>query len=194
MNSKAIFTRCAKVLCAAMTGITLSLILLHRASGADALQDPQTKPAPDENRIRSIADLDGDWAGQRDGLEVKLQINSKAAVFRANWMLIYQVRRDPPAAEQSPTLEVRKGADLKCARDETGRIKLFLPAYHGSDEALKRSPALTGKSPVGILSEAPDGALKLRVIPTGYNNSKTAEYDLPAVQGVLLHRVSTPKH
>src|SRR5947209_1906222 len=149
MNRKALLTRCPKFLFAAMAGVAVTWALLPGPSAAGAAPGPQTRPATDEEAIRSIADLDGDWAGKRDGVEVELRINSKAATFRANWTLTYKVRRDPPAPEQSPTVEVREGADLKCSRDpETGRIKLFLPAYLGPDAAMRRCSALTGKSPV----------------------------------------------
>ena len=176
---------------AAVMGVFLACLSVPRASAVGASEGPQTQPAPDEKAIRSIADLDGNWSGEKEGVKVELQFDSVARVFHAQWTLTYTVRRDPPPPQEPPRFEVRKSADLKCVVDpQTGRLKLLLPAYRGSDKAIKRS-ALNGKSPVGDIAQTSDGTLRLRVISTGYNHPETADYDLPAVEGVLLHRTAS---
>ena len=175
---------------AAAIGMFIACLSVPRASAAGDADGPQTQSVPENNAIRSVADLDGNWSGEREGVKVKLRFDSKARVFQAQWTLTYAVRRDPPPPQGPPLIEVRKSADLKCVVEPgTGRLKLLLPAYQGSDKAIKRS-ALNGKSPVGEITQTSDGTLRLRVIPTGYNHPETADYDLPAVEGVLLHRTA----
>ena len=173
---------------ATVIGAFLACSPLPLISAPDISDRPQTQPAPDQKAIRSVAELDGNWSGEKNGVRVELRFDRKARVFQGRWTLTYWAPRNPPTPGGPPLIEVRKGADLKCVVDpQTGRVKLLLPAYEGRDKAIKQS-ALNGKRPVGEITQTSDGAFQLRVIPTGYNHPETADYDLPAVEGMLLHR------
>ena len=168
--------------------LVLTGVFALLAGAGNTRGEPTTQPVVNEIPIRAIVELDGAWWGEKDGVRVELRVDSKAKRFQASWTVTYKVRPNQPAPQQPSQFEVRKGADLRCALSaKSGRAELFLPAYLGNDEAIKRS-AYNGKSPVGEISQSADGALRLRVTPTGYQNPQMADYDLPEVRGMILRR------
>jgi hypothetical protein len=190
MHSNPFLTRYLNSRCA-IAGVLVGVSALLAGAG-NRSEEPTTRPVVDEKPIRAVADLDGAWWGEKDGVRVDLRFDSKVKPFQANWTVTYTVRPNPPAPQQPSHIEVRKGADLRCALSgKSGRANLFLPAYLGKDEPIKRS-AYNGKSPVGEISQTGDGALRLRVIPTGYQDPQTSDYDFPDVRNMILHRLTKP--
>src|SRR5439155_18954943 len=112
------------------------------------------------------------------------------ARWPAHWQVEYKKPRKPETPLQSPTIEVNKGADLRCVADpnEAGRLNLYLPAYLGDKKEIKESSRGGGK-PVGQVQKGAHGNIQLRIIPTGYENPAQQDYDFPAVAGMILHRV-----
>lgn len=163
---------------------------IHRSSRDLGAGDtnPQTQPSERPKPINSVAELDGDWSGEKDGVKVELHFDSKHGPFAANWTVIYAVPVLRPAPQEPPTMEVRKGAELRPVVKD-GRLELFLPAYLGQNPALRRS-AWNGKRPVGQIDRRADGAIQFRIIPTGYQDLATADYDFPSVRAMVLHGIA----
>jgi RNA polymerase sigma factor (sigma-70 family) len=139
------------------------------------------KPAPTRD------ELQGQWEGTKDGVKVHLTLDGE----KGHWQVEFTRNRKPKEASQSPDVEVRIGADLKCIPDlKGGHWSLYLPAYLGQDKEIKKHPALTGSAAVAEITRREEGAIQLRIIPTGYEDLDRENYDYPAVEGLTLRRVA----
>ncbi len=154
-----------------------SFVLTYRRVVEQPGQLPQGKPA------LSVEELRGKWVGEGAGIKVTLTFTGE----RAHWQVDFPraVKPGEPAAAR-----VNIGADLRCAADaKAGRVDLYLPAYRGDNEAIRRS-SHNGLRPVGQLERAADGTIRLRIIPTGYEDLSRGACDYPSAAGLVLRRVS----
>ncbi len=144
------------------------------------------------NSMLSSDDLWGKWTGEKEGVKVTLSFYGKRAHSQAHWQVAFTKTRKPEFPGQSPNVGVNMGADLKCVPDaKQGGLQLYLPAYLGDNQEIKQSARGRGK-PVGEVQRGAEGTVQLRIIPTGYENLAEHDYDYPAVEGLLLRRVSDP--
>jgi RNA polymerase sigma-70 factor (ECF subfamily) len=138
----------------------------------------------------SSDDLRGKWTGTQNDIKVELTFYGQQARWPAHWQVEFKKPRKPENPLGSSNIGVNKGADLKCAADpdEAGRLNLYLPAYLGDDKKIKES-ARGGGKPVGQVQKVDADTIQIRIIPTGYENPAQQDYDFPAVEGMILHRV-----
>jgi hypothetical protein len=144
------------------------------------------------NLILSSDGFLGKWTGEKDGIKVELTFNGEKARWQAHWQVGFRKSRKPENPQQSPTVGINIGADLKCVADvKAGRLNLYLTAYKGDKKELKQS-SFNSLRPVGHIKKGADGTLQLRIIPTGHENLADHSYDYPALEGLILHRVAEP--
>jgi len=196
--------------------------LIYRAHGAGDADDPSgvvqkttqesappqgEKPAkridPDSSvdaaqKIMPLSsdDLRGLWKGEKDGIKVDLVFYGRLAKWPAHWRVEYKVNDDGVirGSSDEPFLGVHVGADLKVAADPIpGRLSLYLPAYLGDKKEIKAS-SWNGKTPVGEIEKIDAGTIRLRIIPTGYDDPANNSFDFPAVEGLVLHRVESEEN
>jgi RNA polymerase sigma factor (sigma-70 family) len=162
----------------------------EREPGAAQAARKQTSkdagPLPADS-IPSRDELHGKWAGEKNGIHVDLTLGEKQAV----WKVEFVKTRKPKAPFQSPDVRVSIGADLRCDPDaKASCLGLYLPAYRGDDQQIKKVPTLTGRAAVGQIQRGAEGTIRLRIIPTGRENLDQEEYDYPAVEELILRRVA----
>jgi RNA polymerase sigma factor (sigma-70 family) len=139
----------------------------------------------------SSDDLRGLWKGEKDGIKVDLVFYGRQAKWPAHWRVEYKMTDEGVirGSSDEPFLAVHVGADLKVAADPIpGRLNLYLPAYLGDKKEIKAS-SWNGKTPVGEIEKIDAGTIRLRIIPTGYDDPANNSFDFPAVLGLILHRV-----
>jgi RNA polymerase sigma factor (sigma-70 family) len=152
-------------------------------------QAPKQEEPLQGNRIPLTDYLQGKWTGEKNGIKVDLTLNAKQAV----WTVEFVRSRKPKVPNQSPTVAVVKGADLKCVPDmKADRWNLYLPSYLGDNEEIKQIDAFNGRAAVGQFQRRAEGTLQLRMIPTGYENLALEDYDYPSVEGMVLRWVGDP--
>jgi RNA polymerase sigma factor (sigma-70 family) len=154
------------------------------------------------NLMLSLEDLQGKWTGQKNGIKVDLTFHTEQglwqkymqAYMQAHWQVEFRVARKPEHPSQQPTMSYTKGADLSgvLADRKKTSLKLYLPMYLGDKQELKRNPSFNRIRAVAEVQKPAEGTLRLRIVPTGYEDGALKEYDYPAVEGLLLHRVAEP--
>jgi len=150
------------------------------------------KPA-EAKPILSSDDLRGKWTGEKNGIKVDLTFNGEQAPWQANWQVAFTKAGKPENPHQSPTVGVDLGAALRCVADvKAARLNLYLPAYLGDKKEIKQIAAFNDRVPVGEIKRGAEGTLRLRIIPTGYENLAEQSYDYPAVESFILRRVAEP--
>jgi RNA polymerase sigma factor (sigma-70 family) len=155
-----------------------------------------------ENLILSLDDLQGRWTGQKNGIKVDLTFNTgqglwqkyTQAYMQAHWQVEFQVARKPDKLSRQATMSYTKGADLSCVLTDRTKtsLKLYLPRYLGDKRELNRNPSFNRIRPIAEVQKPGGGTLRLRIVPTGYEDAALKEYDYPAVEGLFLHRVTEP--
>jgi RNA polymerase sigma factor (sigma-70 family) len=191
--------------------------LIYRAHAAGDADDPsgvvqktaqESAPPQGENPLKRVDpdssvyaaqkimplssdDLRGLWKGEKDGIKVDLVFYGRQAKWPAHWRVEYKMTDEGVirGSSDEPFLAVHVGADLKVAADPIpGRLNLYLPAYLGDKKEIKES-SWNGKTPVGEIEKIDAGTIRLRIIPTGYDDPANNSFDFPAVEGLILHRV-----
>jgi RNA polymerase sigma factor (sigma-70 family) len=163
-----------------------SLIYETQAAQSNDQGKAATRNQPKKLTPLSSDDLRGKWTGEKNGVKVELTFYGEEGIpgwepwggetrWQAHWWVECKKHRWPAMATDFP----------KCVADpdHPGRLQLFLPAYAGDRKDLKES-SWNGRKPVGEVEERDKETMQLRIIPTGYQN-----YDFPAVEGLVLHRV-----
>jgi RNA polymerase sigma factor (sigma-70 family) len=141
-----------------------------------AIEDRRPLPA---DPIRSSDELRGKWSGAKDGINVDLKFDSQQAPWQAQWQVHFTKPRTPQLANESRTMEVYIGADLKCVADmNTGRLDLFLPATKKVNDS-----AWAPRKRVAQVQRGSEGSIELRILPVG-------AYDYAAVEKLVLRRVA----
>jgi hypothetical protein len=135
---------------------------------------------------RSVRDRGGKWEGEQGGVKVALTF----AGGRAHWQVDF-LRAVKPGQPASREAGGRGGRPAVVVDAKAGRVSLYLPAYLGDNEAIRRS-SHNGLRPVGQVEEGVDGTIRLRILPTGYEDLAAEAYDYPAAEGLVLRRVPGP--
>ncbi len=148
-------------------------------------------PAQDGGRLQ-IDDLRGKWTGEKNGIKVDLTFHGEQALWQAHWQVAFRATQKPHP-QLPPTCGVNKGADLRGVADaKAGCLNLYLPKYLGDKKEYKQNPSWNGLRPVGKVERGAEGTIQLRMIPTGYENLDQGDFDYPAVESLILHRVAEP--
>ena len=161
--------------------------------GLQAYQDSkgggkQKEKTDKGNSILSSDDLQGKWRGEKNGIKVELTFRGE----QAHWQVEFRKTRKP-RPPLPPTTLVNKGAALKAVADaKAGCLNLYLPKYLGDKKEFKENPSFNGLRPVGQLQRGGEGTIQLRIIPTGSENLDQEYFDWPAVEGLILRRVTEP--
>jgi hypothetical protein len=114
----------------AVMGAFLACLSLPRVSPAGASDGPQTQPAPDKKAIRSVADLDGNWSGEKEGVKVRL--------------LLPAYQGNDKAIKQSALNGKKPVGEIMQTSDGTLRLRVIPTGYNHPETADNDLPAVEG--------------------------------------------------